>query len=148
MLARLLSYIPFFAKLFTLPARARIHSHKENPVLYAFCCGPARQSKRGQRYKVGKTINLDRRVRPYRTIYPQGKVYHTVRSADIDVTERWLHDALKLSGYHVEREIFEIPPPLLMNTMDAIVNLHAYLAKHGKSSQKMHQLAHILAADM
>lgn len=112
-----------------------------NTVLYAFHCGPSTQNERFQRYKVGKTVDLARRIRPYRTIYPNGQVFYSVACADIDVAERWLHDVLKMSGYHVAREIFEVPPDVMKATMDAVVGLHRFWLVNGKRPGRIRTLA-------
>lgn len=128
---------------FATPAsgRPKQRRSKESKVLYAFHCGPSVSDARRQRYKVGKTVDLDRRIRPYMTIYPQGKVFHKMPCSDIDVAERWLHDVLKLSGFHVEREIFEAPPDVVRETMNAVVAFHEQCRRDGKNASRMRHLA-------
>jgi hypothetical protein len=136
-IAAILNRMPFWRRYW--PSRALVARVKSRhkTVLYAFHCGAARDNPRLQRYKVGKTVDLERRIRPYRTIYPQGRVFHSVDCADIDVAERWLHDVLKLSGYHVEKEIFEAPPDVLKATMDAVAGLHQFWSRNGKKTAKI-----------
>ena len=127
------------------PAQKRnkhIASSSTPSVLYAFHC----RSNKGMRksvtetFKVGKTVNLQQRIRPYRTIFPKGVVHHSVSSRDIDTTERWLHDALKMHGYHVEKEIFEAPPAVVTELMDVIVTLNETLFRCGKDVNKLRSL--------
>lgn len=95
-------------------------------VLYAFQVGSEDRHKKA-RFKVGKTIHLAQRIRPYRTIHPDGVVHHSVASENIDVTERWLHDVLKSQGFHESNELFSVPPAVLSETMEVVVAVHKTL---------------------
>jgi hypothetical protein len=75
------------------------------------------------RFKVGKSSNLQQRIRSYKTIHPEGTVYHTISCSNIDHSEKILHYLLKLHGYHVTQEIFNVPSITLksyMNLVDSI----------------------------
>src|SRR6476469_6236217 len=50
-------------------------------------------------YKVGKSVNVERRIRAYKTIHPSGYVHHQVACSDMHHSERILHDLLKMHGY-------------------------------------------------
>ena len=144
----LIRSLPLFGRAFTTSRPNGKRKSKFPEVLYAFHCGAARVNKKKsfQTYKVGKTIDLERRIRPYRTIYPQGRVHHTVASSDIDTTERWLHDALKTSGFHLEKEIFEVPEDVVRETMNIVVAFHQSLQRRGKDAKYLRKLSAALSS--
>lgn len=61
--------------------------------------------------KVGKTANLSRRLKHYKTHNPSFKVIYTYE-ADI---EKEIHDALK--DYRVRNEWFDVPESLIHSTI-------------------------------
>jgi hypothetical protein len=84
-------------------------------ILYAF---KIRDSSHGKSvYKVGKTINLQQRMRPYRTLHPEGTVLHTIACHDMHVAEKWLHSILKAQGTHIKQELFDVHPDYLKELM-------------------------------
>jgi hypothetical protein len=90
--------------------------------LYAFDTGNGN-------FKVGKTVNLQQRMRPYRTIHPEGKVLHSVTVKDMHKSEKILHEMLKIGGHHVKQEIFNVEPSLLKEYMNLVVELEGFMRK-------------------
>lgn len=107
---------------------------KLNGKLYAF-------KIRDNTYKVGKTINLQQRIRSYKTIHPTGFVWHTVSCIDIHHSERILHDMLKMGGYHSIQEIFSLPGSTLIVYMNLVAELDKIInCKDDK--QKLAKITH------
>jgi len=77
----------------------------------------------GNNFKVGKTINLNQRVKSYKTIHPYGTVKHKVMVEDIHHSERILHDLLKMRGFHKTQEIFTVPLETLKVYMNFVEGL-------------------------
>lgn len=128
------------------PQRRTLSNRAATPsVLYAFRCrGEGSTGAITETFKVGKTVNLQQRIRPYRTIFPSGTVYHSVPSRDIDTTERWLHDVLKMQGYHVTKEIFQAPPDTVKELMNVVVDLNEAFLRCGKDVQKLRRMGRSL----
>lgn len=104
-----------------------IHSNKNTTAtkskkgyLYAF-------HLHGNTYKVGKTISLSQRIRPYKTVVPNGHVFHTVECINIDSTEKILHYLLKLTGRHSTKEIFTVPGNILKEYMNLVAAMEKSL---------------------
>jgi len=104
-----------------------IHSNKNTTAakskkgyLYAF-------HLHGNTYKVGKTISLSQRIRPYKTVVPNGHVFHTVECVNIDSTEKILHYLLKLTGRHSTKEIFTVPGNILKEYMNLVAAMEKTL---------------------
>ena len=106
---------------------------KQKGYLYAF------ETHRNT-YKVGKTINMDQRMRSYRTVYPDGVVFFQVCCENIHHSERILHDLLKMGSYHVKQEIFQINGALLKEYMKIVCSLDQTL-KNGDTEAKMRKIA-------
>lgn len=89
--------------------------------LYAFETGK-------NKFKVGKTIDLRKRIKPYRTLMPNGDFVHTVKCKNLHTCEKILHNLLISNGHHIEKEIFMINEETLINYMNMVVlledNLH------------------------
>jgi T5orf172 domain len=83
----------------------------------------------GQLYKVGKTINLDQRLRTYRTLLPGGKWFYTVHVNDMHMSEKILHAMLKMKGRHVEREIFRSDGSSVKNLMELVQQIDRIVSK-------------------
>ena len=71
-------------------------------------------------FKVGKTCNLDQRLRAYRTLIPDGKWFYTIECIDMHYSEKILHGLLKQRGYHVQREIFRGKPSVVRSLMSLV----------------------------
>ncbi len=71
-------------------------------------------------FKVGKTCNLDQRLRAYRTLIPDGKWFYTIECTDMHFSEKILHGLLKQRGYHVQREIFRGKDPVVKSLMNLV----------------------------
>ncbi len=71
-------------------------------------------------FKVGKTCNLDQRLRAYRTLIPDGKWFYTIKCTDMHYSEKILHGMLKQRGYHVQREIFRGKGAVIKGLMDLV----------------------------
>lgn len=98
-------------------------TQKCKDVLYAFEC----TSGTNTLFKVGKTINLKQRIRSYNTLYPDGKVIFSIECKNIHYSERFLHDSLKMNGFHVKQEIFNIDRKLLIEYMKFAAKLNKLL---------------------
>lgn len=111
------------------------HEDTRPGVLYAFQYSdmgePGSKANRKKYFKVGKTINLEQRMRAYRTLHPNGIVYHTVtfpnmplgKMPDVHHAERILHDILRMGGFHVKQEVFLVEPVVLKAHMDLVARL-------------------------
>jgi hypothetical protein len=110
-----------------------LHTNKKVGYLYAF-------HLHGDTYKVGKTVNLDQRVRPYKTVVPKGYVFHRVECVNIDSTEKILHYLLKLSGHHSTKEIFILPGNVLKEYMNIVAALEKTLIR-GDDNKKLSKIA-------
>lgn len=96
--------------------------------MYAFeISGQANKKKR--LYKVGKSVNVNRRVRSYKTLDPRGNLIHQVHCSDIHFAEKLLHMILTKQGYHYEREIFLIEKDNLMSMMNSVQSLADFLCQ-------------------
>jgi len=93
--------------------------------------------------KIGKTVNLTQRFRPYRTLHPDGRIVYTVRCENMDRSERILHDLLKLNDYHVKREIFSVPENILKEYMN-MVSLLCNKLVNGKDVDRLGKIAKFL----
>lgn len=60
--------------------------------------------------KIGLTENLQERVKTYTTSHPNGLIVYQeeIFSNSLKIAEKWLHHLLKLSGYLVKSECFEL----------------------------------------
>lgn len=109
---------------------SRVKGGISNPgILYAFQTG-------NNTFKVGKTKNLEQRLRPYRTIHPRGKVLHKVECNDMHHSERILHEMLKSNGHHVSHEIFQIEGRLLIQYLDLVKELERCLKQESLSTME------------
>lgn len=77
----------------------------------------------GKLFKVGKTGNLDQRLRRYRTLVAGGKWFHTIECIDMHMAEKLLHGLLKSNGLHVEREIFRGTGTQIKAMMDLVMQI-------------------------
>ncbi len=71
-------------------------------------------------FKVGKTCNLNQRLRAYRTLIPDGQWFYTIECIDMHYSEKILHGLLKQRGYHVQREIFRGKASVIRSLMDLV----------------------------
>ena len=88
-------------------------------------------------YKVGKTIDMKKRMRSYRTLHPDNVTLHTIFCEDIHNAEKVLHSMLKMQGYHVKQELFHIPSKLLIEYMNIVSNISKRMSKDGKDAAKL-----------
>jgi hypothetical protein len=99
------------------PVRARTPEKKVG-YLYAFCT-----RKDENMYKVGKTIDLKKRIRSHKTTCPDGVVTHSVKCDNIHHAERILHDLLKMKGHHHMKEVFIVSETDLISYMNMVANM-------------------------
>jgi hypothetical protein len=110
--------------------------YRKGGLLYAF-------HLQNEMFKVGKTIELKQRIRPYRTVVPHGYTFHTVRCENIDESEKILHSMLKLAGHHYTKEIFTVSGDVLKEYMKFVANLERILIG-SENRQKLVKIARFL----
>lgn len=116
-------------------------------LLYAFkchSCDHCEDSSTTCVFKVGKTTNLASRVRAYKTLNPDGYIFHTVECDNIHYAERILHDILKMQKYHLKQEVFQVPPGVLKTTMDLVQNLCQFIHISGKNEDSVKNVIQVL----
>lgn len=91
-------------------------------------------------FKVGKTIDMKKRMRSYRTLHPDNITLHTIFCEDIHNAEKVLHSILKMQGYHVKQELFHIPSKLLIEYMNIVSNISKRMSRDGKDVAKLSKL--------
>ena len=112
-----------------LKERRVIEEKEAVPVLYAFqthSCVDCDVRDSEIVFKVGKTINLEQRIRSYRTLNPEGKVLFSIECKDIHSAEKWLHDILRAQGLLVKSEVFKVKPSVLIELMTFVSRLNDF----------------------
>lgn len=96
-------------------------------------------------FKVGKTCNLEQRLRPYRSLIPDGEWFHTVECRDMHFSEKMLHGLLKQRGYHVQREIFRGKANVIKSLMNLVQQMDRLVVDKGMSARSIDSLTSALA---
>ena len=128
-------YFPY-ARPVSRPNKKLVPKEESLPVLYAFeshTCLDCQERKTVE-FKVGKTINLNQRIRAYKTLNPQGKVLFSIPCVDIHSAERWLHDILKARGCLVKSEVFKVDPTVLINLMKFVAAINDFFHSNSNLS--------------
>lgn len=95
-------------------------------------------------FKVGKTCNLEQRLRSYRTLLVDGEWFHTIECKDMHFSEKLLHGLLKQKGYHVQREIFRGRGNVIKSVMNLVEQLDRILVNDGTNQQRIDSLTSML----
>lgn len=104
-----------------------------NQVLYAF----RYDAKDRTVYKIGKTGNIKQRLRTYRTVVPNGVLFHVVTCYDMHMAEKILHGALKMHGYHIDKEVFHGPPSTIKELMNLVEELDRVFKEKGAKPREL-----------